>query len=271
MKNAVNVALVCGLLAGCAEAPEKITPNYISPVQYSNLDCDQIRSEMLRVAGHVRILVGQQHKKHRNDQWAMGVGLVVAWPALFFLMGGDQKEELAELKGEYDALDAAAVQRKCAVAEEIRAVRAPTTPAAAVLPVPVPAPIIPVAARTPDPAAPAPIPSSLTSPLLEKPDASAIRMMSDYRTVLGITLADPLAKHSREQSASNVVSISSIIPGSLADRSGLKRGDWLMGMGDRVIASADDLDAAIRALPTGALVRVSIIRGGDVLSLSIQF
>lgn len=40
----------------------------------------------------------------------MGVGLVLFWPALFFLAGDDQKEELARLKGEYEALEKASIQ-----------------------------------------------------------------------------------------------------------------------------------------------------------------
>ena len=125
MKRIVSLAVVCGLLAGCADAPNKIAPTYVSPMQYSNLDCDQIRAEMLRVSAQVRILVGKQQKKHKNDQVAMGVGLIVAWPALFFLIGGDKKEELAEMKGEYEALEAAGTARKCAVIDEVRASQSP--------------------------------------------------------------------------------------------------------------------------------------------------
>jgi hypothetical protein len=89
-------------------------------MQYSSMDCDQIRGEMLRVSGQVRILTGKQLRKHKNDQIAMGVGLVIAWPALFFLIGGDKREELAEMKGQYDALGAAGQQLKCGTTAEVR-------------------------------------------------------------------------------------------------------------------------------------------------------
>jgi hypothetical protein len=111
-------------LAACAAAPDKIQANYVSPVEYSNLDCDQIRSELFRVSSQVRVLTGQQRRKHTNDQVAMGVGLVLFWPALFFLVGGDKRDQLAELKGQYDALNSVAITKKCAVADEIKAEQA---------------------------------------------------------------------------------------------------------------------------------------------------
>jgi len=53
----------------------------------------------------------------------MGVGLVLFWPALFFLAGSDKKDELARLKGEYDALEQAAIQKDCMIASELREAR----------------------------------------------------------------------------------------------------------------------------------------------------
>ena len=111
-------------LAGCATAPEKIGATYVSPLQYSNYDCDQVRMEMVRVSQKVHEVAGVQKKEANKDAWATGVGLVVFWPALFFLAGGnDRKEELAGLKGNYDALSEVAIQKKCPVADEIKAAR----------------------------------------------------------------------------------------------------------------------------------------------------
>lgn len=60
---------------------------------------------------------GAQKKQADTDAVAMGVGLVLFWPALFFLAGDDQKEELARLKGEYEALQQAAIQKDCEIAQ----------------------------------------------------------------------------------------------------------------------------------------------------------
>ncbi|WP_146184209.1 MULTISPECIES: hypothetical protein [unclassified Caulobacter] len=116
----ILVALICAsLVSACATAPDKISSSYISPLQYGGYDCGQIREEMMRVSAKVREVAGAQKKQSNSDAWALGVGLVLFWPALFFMVGGDQKEELSRLKGEYDALQQAAIQKKCPVAQEI--------------------------------------------------------------------------------------------------------------------------------------------------------
>lgn len=47
----------------------------------------------------------------------MGVGLVLFWPTLFFLEGGDgpQAQEYARLKGERDAIERVSIQKKCGI------------------------------------------------------------------------------------------------------------------------------------------------------------
>ena len=55
----------------------------------------------------------QQDDVASNDNVAMGVGLVLFWPALFFIDNDDMREQVAQLKGEVDAVEQAAVQKKC--------------------------------------------------------------------------------------------------------------------------------------------------------------
>jgi hypothetical protein len=45
----------------------------------------------------------------------MGVGLVVAWPALLFMKGnnGAQNAEYAQLKGDYEALRGVSISKSC--------------------------------------------------------------------------------------------------------------------------------------------------------------
>lgn len=122
-RRVAAIAASAGVLAACASSPDKISASYVSPLQYGSYDCDQIRAEMIRLSGRVKEVAGAQQRSARNDKIAVGVGLVLFWPALFFLMSDDQKEELARMKGEYDALESAAIQKKCPVAEEIRTAR----------------------------------------------------------------------------------------------------------------------------------------------------
>ena len=111
------------LLSSCASSPDKISASYVSPAQYQGYNCNQIRQEMMRVSRHVNEISGQQQDEADGDAVALGVGLVLFWPALFFMMGDDQEEELARLKGEYEALEITAIEKECNVAKEIEAAR----------------------------------------------------------------------------------------------------------------------------------------------------
>lgn len=119
-KSIVAAAITVSLLSACASTSDKISATYVSPLTYANYDCDQIRLELQRVSGKVQEVAGSQNKQAKNDQIAMGVGLVLFWPALFFLAGSDKKDELANLKGQYDALSTAAIEKKCSVAGELK-------------------------------------------------------------------------------------------------------------------------------------------------------
>ena len=121
--RAITITCVAALLSGCADHADKIQGAYVSPVQYQDYSCKQIRQEMMRVSRKVNEVAGVQDRQASNDSAAMGVGLVIFWPALFFLAGHDQHTELAELKGQYDALEQEAIQQNCDVEKEIQATK----------------------------------------------------------------------------------------------------------------------------------------------------
>lgn len=101
-------ALIAGLalLASCATPPSKIQSAYVSPFQYSAYTCDQIDNEIIAVDTRADALARRLHRRASYDAQRMGVGLLIAWPALLFLSGGDgpQATEYAQLKGQKDAL-----------------------------------------------------------------------------------------------------------------------------------------------------------------------
>ena len=111
MKKRITPLFAAGLVsvalgaAGCSSSPEKISAAYVSPIQYSPYDCDQIGMELIRVNRKVVEVSGVQKKAADRDALAMGVGLLLFWPALFILAGSDHSDELARLKGEYEALE----------------------------------------------------------------------------------------------------------------------------------------------------------------------
>ncbi len=115
----VSLLVMCSFLAGCATPPEKISSAYVSPLQYQGYSCNQIRQELIRVNRKILEVSGQQSKEANKDAVALGVGLVLFWPALFFMIGEDKKEELARLKGEYEALENIAIQKDCDIAAEL--------------------------------------------------------------------------------------------------------------------------------------------------------
>jgi hypothetical protein len=121
MRKFIALTAVCLSMTACAEHSRNIQASYVSPVQYQEYSCKQIRGEMMRVSHKVNEVAGVQDKTASNDSVAMGVGLVLFWPALFFMAGHDQHVELAELKGQYDALQEVAIQKDCDVAKEVEA------------------------------------------------------------------------------------------------------------------------------------------------------
>jgi hypothetical protein len=103
-------------LVGCASSSSEITPQYISPIQYQGLTCQQIGQEAERVSQRAAQIAGVQDEKSSNDAVAMGVGLVLFWPSLFFIKGdGQTAAELARLRGEFEALEQQSIQKNCGI------------------------------------------------------------------------------------------------------------------------------------------------------------
>lgn len=89
----------------------------------------------IRLAGHIRDLYlpaivrrsptgsaraaqasGVQDQKATNDTVAMGVGLIIFWPALLFTKGNDENTaELARLKGQMEAIEEASFSKRCGI------------------------------------------------------------------------------------------------------------------------------------------------------------
>ena len=114
LRKLLPLAVVCSTVAaGCATSSSGVTAAYVSPLKYSSYSCQDIEYEMRAIETRVNNLTGQQDKKARNDRVATGVGVVLFWPALFFLATDDQKQELANAKGEFEALEEAARRKNC--------------------------------------------------------------------------------------------------------------------------------------------------------------
>lgn len=103
-------------LPGCATSSKDISSSYVSPIQYANYDCSQLTAEMQRIRGRVNQIAGRLDEAASNDKLIMGAGLLIFWPALFALGGTKgQEQEYSRLKGEYDAANQAAIEKKCSM------------------------------------------------------------------------------------------------------------------------------------------------------------
>jgi len=113
----MRVLLVVGLgltVAGCATRAENISAAYVSPIQYQSFTCAQLQEEAARVSARAVVASGAQDQKANNDAVATGVGVILFWPALFFIKGdAASAQEIAQLKGDMDAIEQANIQKKC--------------------------------------------------------------------------------------------------------------------------------------------------------------
>ncbi len=101
-------------IAGCASKSADISATYVSPVGYQNYTCDQLQQEAQGVSQSAAIASGRQDKARSNDIAKTTVGVVLFWPVLLFNEGdGRTAAELANLKGQMNAIQQAAVQKNC--------------------------------------------------------------------------------------------------------------------------------------------------------------
>jgi len=116
-------------VAGCATHANDISAAYVSPIQYQSYTCAQLQEEAARVSARAAVASGAQDQKANNDAVATGVGVILFWPALFFIKGdAASAQEIAQLKGDMDAIEQTNIQKKCGF--QFQRPDAATTPAA---------------------------------------------------------------------------------------------------------------------------------------------
>ena len=102
------------IVTGCASSPDEMTASYVSPLIYQSFDCQQLVMESDRVSRRVQSMHAKLDEKESDDSAKMAVGLILFWPALFFLDGDeDGAIEYKRLKGESEAIHQAAIAKKC--------------------------------------------------------------------------------------------------------------------------------------------------------------
>lgn len=111
------VAVITALsLAGCTSKSADIAPAYVSPLQYQSFTCPQLTAEAQRVSAAAAAAAGQQDSQATKDAVATTVGVLIVWPAFFLIQGDKQNAaQLAQLKGEMDAIEQASIQKNCGI------------------------------------------------------------------------------------------------------------------------------------------------------------
>jgi hypothetical protein len=106
--------LIALTVMGCASSSDEVGTIYISPLQYQQYSCQQIAQEADRVSRRAAELAGVQDSKASSHAVMTGVGIVLFWPSLFFIKGdGQTAAELGRLKGEFEALEKASIEKNC--------------------------------------------------------------------------------------------------------------------------------------------------------------
>ena len=114
--QAIAGIIVASGLGACASSSDTVTGSYVSPLQYQTYSCQQLGEEAQRISTRVSQSSGVQDQKRTSDALATTAAVIIFWPAAFFVSGNDQNTaELARLKGEFEALEKASIQKSCGI------------------------------------------------------------------------------------------------------------------------------------------------------------
>jgi hypothetical protein len=131
--RAARAVVVLCAAAGCATRSGDVAPAPTDPARYSGWGCEQIYDESDRVQLRAADVAYAVDARVGNNMIALGLGVAVFWPALLAMRpDGMEAQELATLKGSFEALRTAAQQHACAPpSDAMSAARAAALPLAA--------------------------------------------------------------------------------------------------------------------------------------------
>ncbi len=96
-------------LAGCAQTPEEVRPAYVSSVAFDSWTCRQLGEEQARLQTALSTASAQQYQTRSNDVagWLL-LGLPVG-----SMSGGNVAPEIANYKGQIEAVQQAMIRKSC--------------------------------------------------------------------------------------------------------------------------------------------------------------
>lgn len=102
------------LLAGCATRSGDVPPQSTDPARYAGWDCSRLQDEIDAVQQRAADVAYAVDSRVGNNMIALGLGVTVFWPALLAMRpDGLDAQQLAELKGRYEALRTASARQAC--------------------------------------------------------------------------------------------------------------------------------------------------------------
>jgi hypothetical protein len=108
----VTLSLLLG--GGCATRSDDVRPRATDPAAYSGWDCSRLHDEIDAVQQRAADVAYAVDSRVGNNMIALGLGVTVFWPALLAMRpDGLDAEQLAELKGRYEALRSVTARRAC--------------------------------------------------------------------------------------------------------------------------------------------------------------
>lgn len=108
MKHKALLAILA-VVAGCAARPEDIQPAYVSEMAYHHWDCQQLATEQQNVATALMNASAQQNQARSNDV----AGVILIGLPVSSLSGSNVAPQVANLKGQQEAIRKAMITKKC--------------------------------------------------------------------------------------------------------------------------------------------------------------
>ena len=109
--------LTVAVLSGCAADTNQIRASYVSSYEYESYTCERLRGEAERVTRLAQEVGARVDDAAETDDVQMAAGMILFWPALFFLEGEEtaDTQEYAELKGRMTAIEEASLRKDCKI------------------------------------------------------------------------------------------------------------------------------------------------------------
>ena len=249
----VGLPLAClAMLSACVSNPANITAAYINHAQYTSLPCDEVQAELQRVSAREADLTTRQGHNFAADTFLLTAGLVVFWPALLLMpLTTDRKPEIAQMRGEKEALERAAV-RQCSTR-----MAQPATAATRLANMP---------ATTGD----APGDLQATGPMRF---TAAPAHGADARRRL-LVRVDPASRSEAGPSDLRTgpgLIVLQVLPGGVGSAAGLQPGDAIVALDGIPVVSVEDMQRMLGTVKANSVVVASVRRDGQERPTPLHF